>query len=65
MKCSQLGGEMPLPNDEDELKKIFVNYNIILFESVCNNRSWIPIRRSKKNASSWESLSGNKVSFKN
>ena len=62
-KCSQLGGRMPLPKNAKSLKNIFLNYNSTMFESVCDNRLWIPIRRSPKNLTSWESLSGEKVSI--
>ena len=54
---------MPLPDDEKALSNIFANYDEDRFESTCKNRIWVPIKRSPTNATSWESLSGQKVSI--
>jgi hypothetical protein len=55
--CSQLGGEMPMPESVSELENLLGKISNFA-ENGCEGSYWVPIVRSATNKSLWESIQG-------
>ena len=55
--CSQLGGEMQMPESVSELENLFGKISNFA-ENGCEGFYWVPIVRSATNKSLWESIQG-------
>ena len=55
--CSQLGGEMPMPESVSELESLFGKISNFS-ENGCEGSYWVPIVRSATNKLLWESIQG-------
>jgi hypothetical protein len=51
--CHQLGGEIPLPRSELDLAWTSTPKNTVTMNTTCGEGVWMPIVRSKSNASKW------------
>ena len=51
--CSQLGGIMPLPDNETNFTITFGNNLTSLLPEECGDIFWMPIVKAKKNLTKW------------
>ena len=57
--CQKLNAELVFPGNELELSTLFSVLNFSQFSGDCLDRIWVPVVRSKLNASTWVYVVGN------